>query len=224
MAHHDVRQNSIRPFRRPLFMESPSEQGGEYLKLWSNPTIACFSRLLPTKTRLRPHFRGLYYGKLTNLMKRNLLLNCLIALALIFTGIQLGVSYAHFMQMYGKLQLPLDAYILVQNQVISYKVKLAFIEIPDFLVTGAVVFFLYGRHPRFFTAFGSLLCLILMWVLWLVYIRPINAQVDAWTVTTAPMDWQDLRLQWHQLHLARLVMAFGAMCGITFTALQPDPA
>lgn len=49
-------------------------------------------------------------------------------LAVILMGVQLGVSYAHFMQMPGKLGLPLDCYILVQNQVISYRVKLAFIE------------------------------------------------------------------------------------------------
>ncbi len=40
-------------------------------------------------------------------------------LAVILMAVQLGVSYAHFMQMPGKLGLPLDCYILVQNQVIS---------------------------------------------------------------------------------------------------------
>jgi hypothetical protein len=43
-------------------------------------------------------------------------------LAVVLMGVQLGVSYAHFMQMPGKLALPLDCYILVQNQVISYRV------------------------------------------------------------------------------------------------------
>ena len=41
-------------------------------------------------------------------------------LAVVLMGVQLGVSYAHFMQMPGKLALPLDCYILVKNQVISY--------------------------------------------------------------------------------------------------------
>lgn len=41
-------------------------------------------------------------------------------LAVVLMGVQLGVSYAHFRQMPGKLSLPLDCYILVQNQVISY--------------------------------------------------------------------------------------------------------
>ncbi len=151
-------------------------------------------------------------------------LKLLLALALTLTGVQLGVSYAHFMQMHGKLQLPLESYILVQNQVISYRVKLGFIEIPDLFATGCAATLLFGQRPRFIAALGSLLCLVSMWLVWLFFIQPINAQIDTWTVATVPQHWEQLRLQWHELHLARLGLATAAMSCIVFAALQRDAA
>ena len=152
------------------------------------------------------------------------LLRLLLTVALTLTGIQLGVSYSHFMQMHGKLQLPIDAYILVQNHVISYRTKLAFVEIPDLLATAGVIVLLFNRRARFVAALCSFLLLVSMWLVWLFFIQPINSQIDTWTVATAPQYWQQLRLHWHELHLARLALATGAMLCIVYSAVQRDAA
>lgn len=70
-------------------------------------------------------------------------------------GVQLGVSYAHFMQMPGKLALPLDCYILVQNQVISYRVKLAFIEIPSIISAVAAATLIRDHRKTFWLTFRT---------------------------------------------------------------------
>ena len=107
-------------------------------------------------------------------------------------GVQLGVSYAHFMQMPGKLALPLDCYILVQNQVISYRVKLAFIEIPSLFSSALATILIRRQRKAFWLTLIGLFCIVLIWVVWIVFIQPINQQIDVWTSTNAPSNWTDI--------------------------------
>jgi hypothetical protein len=138
-------------------------------------------------------------------------------LAVILMGVQLGVSYAHFMQMPGKLGLPLDCYILVQNQVISYRVKLAFIEIPSIISAVAATVLLRNHRKAFWLALIGSVSIVLMWAIWAIFIQPINQQIDGWTVTNFPRNWSDIRYQWHFYHLIRLGIAVLGMIALTFS-------
>jgi Domain of unknown function (DUF1772) len=138
-------------------------------------------------------------------------------LAIVLMGVQLGVSYAHFMQMPGKLTLPLDCYLLVQNQVISYRVKLAFIEIPSIISAIAASILVRNHRKAFWLTLIGAICMISMWAIWAVWIQPINHQIDVWTVTTAPSNWSDIRYQWHFYHLVRLAIASIGMIALTFS-------
>lgn len=140
-------------------------------------------------------------------------------LAVILMGVQLGVSYAHFMQMPGKLSLPLDCYILVQNLVISYKIKLAFIEIPSLVCAALATILIRRQRKSFWFTLVGLVCMILMWLVWALFIQPINQQVDTWTPVTAPTNWTDLRYQWHFYHLVRLGIALLGMVALTSSLL-----
>ncbi|MBN3923824.1 MAG: DUF1772 domain-containing protein [Nostoc sp. NMS4] len=148
-----------------------------------------------------------------------MLLRLFQLLAVVLMGVQLGVSYAHYMQMPGKLLLPLDCYILVQNQVISYKVKLAFIEIPS-LISTTLATILIRRHLKsFLLTLVGLVCMILMWLVWALFIQPLNQQIDVWTPLTAPNNWADFRYQWHFYHLVRLGIALLGMVALTSSLL-----
>ena len=140
-------------------------------------------------------------------------------LAVILMGVQLGVSYAHFMQMPGKLILPLDCYILVQNQVISYRVKLAFIEIPSIISATAATILIRNHRRAFWLTLIGAICMVLMWVVWAIWIQPINQQVAGWTATTSPSNWIDIRYQWHFYHLIRLAIASVGMIALTLSLL-----
>ncbi|MBE9051046.1 DUF1772 domain-containing protein [Nostocales cyanobacterium LEGE 11386] len=140
-------------------------------------------------------------------------------LAVVLMGVQLGVSYAHFMQIPGKLSLPIDCYILVQNQVISYKVKLAFIEIPSFVSAILATVLIRRQQKSFWLTLVGLVCMILMLVVWAVFIQPINQQIDNWTPLTAPSNWSTLRYQWHFYHLLRLAIASLGMVALTSSLL-----
>ncbi len=140
-------------------------------------------------------------------------------LAVVLMGVQLGVSYAHFMQMPGKLLLPLDCYILVQNQVISYRVKLAFIEIPSLVSTALATILIRRQRLVFWLTLIGLVCMILMLLIWALFIQPINHQIDGWTPATAPSNWTNLRYQWHFYHLVRLGIASLGMAALTLSLL-----
>ena len=147
------------------------------------------------------------------------LLRSALFVSVVLIGVQLGVSYAHFMQMNGKLQLLLESYILVQNVLISYRTKLAFIEIPTLVATTLAVFLLRADRSRFILAAIGLACLVFMWLVWFFFIQPINAEIDTWTVATAPPNWSQLRARWHEFHLLRLGLAAVAMCAVVSAAL-----
>lgn len=140
-------------------------------------------------------------------------------LAVILMGVQLGVSYSHFMQMPGKLGLPLDCYILVQNQVISYRVKLAFIEIPSVISAVAATVLLRNHRKSFWLTLIGAVSIVLMWVIWAIFIQPINQQIDGWTATSFPNNWTDIRYQWHFYHLIRLVIASVGTISLTWSLL-----
>ena len=148
-----------------------------------------------------------------------MILRFLQLLAVVLMGVQLGISYAHFMQMPGKLALPLDCYILVQNQVISYRVKLAFIEIPSIISATAATILIRNRRKAFWLTLIGATCMVLMWLIWAVFIQPINQQIDVWTPITAPSNWTDIRYQWHFYHLIRLFIAAVGMVALTLSLL-----
>jgi Domain of unknown function (DUF1772) len=148
-----------------------------------------------------------------------MLLRLFQVLVVILMGVQLGVSYAHFMQMPGKLSLPLDCYILVQNQVISYRVKLAFIEIPSIISAVAATVLLRNHRKAFWLNLIGAVSIVLMWAIWAIFIQPINQQIDGWTVTNFPRNWSDIRYQWHFYHLIRLVIALIGMVALTLSLL-----
>ena len=140
-------------------------------------------------------------------------------LSVVLTGVQLGVSYAHFMQMPGKLSLPLNCYILVQNQVITYRVKLGFIEIPSLVFAALATVLTRRQRKAFWLTLIGLVCMVLMWVVWAIFIQPINQQIDGWTSANALSKWTDIRYQWHFYHLIRLGIAVIGMAALTLSLL-----
>lgn len=152
-------------------------------------------------------------------LSKFMLLRLFQVLAVILMGVQLGVSYAHFMQMPGKLGLPLDCYILVQNEVISYRVKLAFIEIPSIISALAATVLLRNHRKAFWLTLIGAISIVLTWAIWSIFIQPINQQIDGWTITNFPINWSAIRYQWHFYHLIRLVIIAVGMIALTLSLL-----
>ena len=138
--------------------------------------------------------------------KINFSLKIMQFLALLLMGIELGVSYSHLMQMSGKSRLSLTTFITVQNILIKYKVGLGIIE-TGLLITMVVVLWLCRDKSLIFgLTFSSLLMLIAAFIVWFIFIEPINTAISTWTPSSFPKNWGLYRDRWHLFHIVRLIL------------------
>ena len=140
--------------------------------------------------------------------------------ALLLMGTEVGVSYSHFMQWPGKLTLDQATYLVVQNNLIQYFVGMGFVEIP-LLVILAVVAWLV-RKQRIVLAFTltALGCCLLAFGIWGFLIEPINQQIDGKTLAELPVNWAELRNQWHVYHFKRLILYALGMIALSCSVLE----
>ena len=137
---------------------------------------------------------------------------------LLLMGVQLGVSYSHALQAPGKRSLPLDAFLLVQTDLLNYQPRLGPVEIGTFVSVLFVVVLAWRRPWAFLAAVVGLCCIVAMWGVWAVFIEPINVQIDGQTVASIPANWEALRDRWHAFHLVRLALAAVGMSALTLSA------
>ncbi|MDM9580337.1 DUF1772 domain-containing protein [Nostoc sp. GT001] len=75
------------------------------------------------------------------------------------------------------------------------------------------------QRKSFWLTLVGLVCMILMWLIWALFIQPINQQIDTWTPVNAPSNWADLRYQWPFYHLVHLGIASLGMLALTLSLL-----
>ena len=138
--------------------------------------------------------------------KTNFLLKPMQFVALLMMSIELGVSYSHLMQLPGKLQLSVTSFIAVQTVLIQYKLGLGIVEIGSFLAMIVILWLVRIKTLTFRLTLGALLMLIAAFLVWGIFIEPINAIVDTWTSSSFPENWTLYRDRWHLFHIVRLVL------------------
>ena len=137
--------------------------------------------------------------------KNRLLLKSMQFIALLLMGIELGVSYSHLMQLPGKAQLSLATFITVQTVLIQYKLGVGVVEVGSFLAMLMILWLIRANLLSFYLTLGALLMLIAAFLVWGVFIEPINAVIDTWTASS-PTNWMLYRDRWHLFHILRLVL------------------
>ena len=150
--------------------------------------------------------------------KLKFLLKPMQFIALLFMGIELGVSYSHLMQLPGKAQLSLPTFIVVQNVLIKYKLGLGIVESGSFLAM-LVVLWLCRSNLMFRFTFGALSMLVAAYLVWGIFIEPLNTAIDTWTTSYYPTNWTVYRDRWHLFHTARLLLLTIAMSSLIGSVL-----
>lgn len=138
--------------------------------------------------------------------KSKFLLKPMQFIALLLMGIELGVSYSHLMQLPGKSQLSVAMFIAVQTVLIQYKIGLGVVEIGSFLAMLIILWLVRTKTLTFYLTLGAFLMLVAAFLVWRVFIEPINAVVDTWTANSFADNWTSYRDRWHLFHLVRLVL------------------
>ena len=155
-------------------------------------------------------------------------------LALLLMGIELGVSYSHLMQLPGKSQLSVATFIAVQTVLIQYKLGLGIAEIGSFLAMLVILWLVRNGHLTgansirptcpsktltFRLTLSALLMLVAAFLVWGIFIEPINAIVDTWTASSFPENWTLYRDRWHLFHIVRLILLTVGMSSLIGSVL-----
>ncbi|WP_036488524.1 anthrone oxygenase family protein [Myxosarcina sp. GI1] len=143
-------------------------------------------------------------------------------IALLLMGIELGVSYSHLMQLPGKLRLSATTFIAVQTVLIQYKIGVGIAEVGSFLAMLIILWLVRTKILTFRLTLGALLMLIAAFLVWGIFIEPINAVVDTWTADSFPNDWTSYRDRWHLFHLVRLVLLTIGMSSLVSSVLVKE--
>ena len=138
--------------------------------------------------------------------KTKFLLKSMQFIALLLMGIELGVSYSHLMQLPGKSQLFVAMFIAVQTVLIQYRIGLGVVEIGSFLAMLIILWLVRTKTLTFRLTLGALLMLVAAFLVWGVFIEPINAVVDIWTADSFANNWSSYRDRWHLFHIVRLIL------------------
>ena len=119
-------------------------------------------------------------------------------------GIEVGVSYSHFLQLPGKADLLPAVFIAVQTVLIRYKVGMSIVEIGAMVTLLAILWFGRQRKMTVWLTSGALLMVVSAFMVWAVFIEPINQTVHTWTAASFPVNWAQYRDRWHMYHILRL--------------------
>ena len=133
-------------------------------------------------------------------------------ISLFLTALTAGVVLSHVMSRAGKISLPGQLFVTVQNTLYrEWGKKVGAIELGAFLSSLAVAFLGRSRNITFALCLACSFCLLAMFFVWAVFINPINVQVRASTSESFPADWASLRDRWHRLHAVRAMFAIAGL-------------
>jgi lysylphosphatidylglycerol synthetase-like protein (DUF2156 family) len=142
-------------------------------------------------------------------------------LAIVPTGLIFALSFAHLMELPGKLRLDGTAWLTVQqNLYIAFGTAGAILEplAIGFSFACAAVLWWRGK-PAGLPLLAGVLTLAALIECALV-VSPMNSLLNGWTPATLPPDWTRCRNQWELGHAIHSVLFGAALVALFASALQ----
>ncbi|WP_440409131.1 DUF1772 domain-containing protein [Neorhizobium petrolearium] len=142
-------------------------------------------------------------------------------LAIIISALALIPSGAHLAALPNKIALARAEYFSIQGIYDGW----AFLGTlwPAAMIANAVLAFMIRSQQRpFWFAVLAALCFVAMLAIFLLWTLPANQATENWT--TAPENWQVLRLQWEYSHAVNALIVFVALClsSLSVVSWRPD--
>jgi hypothetical protein len=136
-------------------------------------------------------------------------------LSLVFVALILGLTFAHVLEIPGKLRLAGPDWLTVQqNLYVGFGTVGAVVEVLAILLAWAVALMARDRRPALRWSLGAASCISAGLVAWALLVAPMNAALAGWTPETLPPDWRGYRNQWeagHAIHFALFLLGFAAL-------------
>ena len=136
-------------------------------------------------------------------------------LSLLLVALTLGMTFAHVMEIPGKLRLEGASWLTVQhNLYVAFGVVGAAIEVLAIVLTWLLVLMVRRRRPAVWWTLAAALCVSAGLADWFLLVAPMNAALSGWTPETLPADWTRYRDQWeigHAIHAGFFALGFSAL-------------
>jgi hypothetical protein len=136
-------------------------------------------------------------------------------LSLLLVALTLGLTFAHVMEIPGKLRLGGADWLMVQhNLYVGFGTVGAAIEVLAMALTWLLVLMMRRRRPALWWTLAAAVCVSAGLADWFLLVAPMNAALSVWRAETLPADWTRYRDQWelgHAIHAGFFMLGFSAL-------------
>jgi hypothetical protein len=138
-------------------------------------------------------------------------------LALILTALALVPAGAHLFELFAKIGMPREQYLIVQ-QIYRGWAFLGAVLILAVVANLVLTIALARRQLAFRFAAAAFVFSAVALAIFFIWTYPVNIATDNWT--SAPVDWESLRARWEYSHAAAAGLLFAALCSLTLSVLK----
>jgi hypothetical protein len=135
-------------------------------------------------------------------------------LAILFTALALVPSGAHFFELPAKIGMSQERYFTVQQIYLGWQwfgVVLLGALVSDFALVGM----LRGHRVAFWLAVVAASAISATLAVFFIWVLPANVATSNWS--TAPANWQELRVHWEYGHAVDAVITFAGLASLTLS-------
>jgi len=148
-------------------------------------------------------------------------------MALLLTALSLTMESAHVLELPQKMRYDAVMYAAVNGTLYRYFAIVGGVyQITAIVLVAALAFLVRKRRPSFHYTLASAVCLGLAFVIWLVAVAPVNAEV-AEAMRTTPQwvssVWMEQRQRWEYGHVAGFVAQLVGLCALIASVLVETP-
>jgi hypothetical protein len=137
-------------------------------------------------------------------------------LAIVLTALALVPAGAHLAELPNKIGLGQEAYFIVQSVYRGW--ALFGIALFGALAANLALAILIRRQRApFWLALAAFLLVAATLAIFFIWTYPANQATSNWTVV--PANWQELRTTWEYAHATNAILAFLALCAVTWSTL-----
>jgi hypothetical protein len=92
------------------------------------------------------------------------------------------------------------------------------------VMTAVILSFLVRqRRPAFWWTLLGTSSIVVSYVIWWMFINPVNAEVSTWAPDAMPADWMRYRSQWEYTHAARAVLQIIGLSALVISIPAETP-
>lgn len=145
---------------------------------------------------------------------------------LILTALTMGSAYCHALELPAKMGYNGSLYTTI-NQSLYWgfgHIGGPIEGVTVFIAAPVLTFLVRKRRPTFKWTLAGTVCLVLAFIVFLIFTEPMNREIFQWTAESLPADWTRVRNQWEYSHVARFILYLLGFCALLVSLLIETPA